>query len=91
MNDRNPTGPIGYRSPGRRRLADELAGHHPSEPTDPEYRRLLGIYVRAASRVRALPPQAHSLRQAAEIKQRIAFRSLKFRFEALQKAARLAP
>ena len=83
MNARNPTGPVGYRSPGRKGYADELQGYRPLEPKDPLYRKLLGVYLRATAKIASLPPQAHGLRRAAQQKQQFAFAALKQRFEAL--------
>lgn len=85
MNSRNPTGRVAYRSPGRRRLADELAGYHRDEPKDPLYRRLLGVYVRATAKIAALPPQARALRKQAEAKQKAAFEACKARIGELEK------
>ncbi len=73
MNWKNPTGRVGYRSLGRRNVADDCAGYGANEPTDRLYRALLGCFVRATAKIATLPPQAVGLRKMATQKQRIAF------------------
>jgi hypothetical protein len=71
MNERNPKGLIGYKSPGRRALADPmLKANFPQEcKNDPMFRRLFGAVGRAMSKMLRLPPQtSRLLKQQASVK-----------------------
>ncbi len=72
---------VKYHSPGRRAFADSIRGYQPGEPSDPTYRRLLGVYVRAKARIDTLPPQARSLRALAYRKQQAALNMMKSRLQ----------
>ena len=69
MNARNPKGPVGVRSPGRRALAVDCAAFDvrldPRLKSDPAWRRLTAYAARAAAKVAALPREARALRKLA--------------------------
>ncbi len=69
MNTRNPHGPVGVRSPGRRALSVECAAFDarldPRLKSDPQWRKLTAGAARLAAKVESLPRQARTLRLLA--------------------------